>query len=413
MRELIEGSDLGRIDNFVRGGGPEGRGAWSAGWRLEDTGYRNCQLYMIKLIEPVEQILGGERRYPDHLADRPTIRNVSFDRCVVGNYIHLSAAVLNGVSFTNTKTRLDLELCAFREVVLRGRFGELKINWHSGADRLFGKPGHVANREAVDRQNDEFHQESRWLLDISEADFTDWGIRDLPPDKVRIDPTRQAFFDAELTRGARALIEPALGEGLVSFVLRQQLGGDRERLEFVHANPRKKHGEEDIALIALLYENGLTVPTASHIKVDEPPAPPDAVGLPHSGLFAEYFPASSLDVARAMVLDGSYLDHSWPASAGSPDPIDGLERITAALLGSISIEPIVAQADADEAVVLQLHPDLTKALAAMDQAQVRSVAAACDEAMIGMDGPATEVLSDLAGFTRSIGAEHLFAVLLP
>jgi hypothetical protein len=367
------------------------------------------------LIEPVEQILSGrEPRYPDHLADRPTIRNVSFDRCVVGNYIHLSAAVLDGVSFTNTKTRLDLELCAFREVVLRGRFGDLKINWHSGAERLSGKPGHVANREAVDRQNDEFHQESEWLLDVSEAHFTDWGIRDLPPDKVRIDPTRQAFFDAEVTRGARALIEPALGEGVVSSVLRFQLGGERERLTFVHANPRKKHGEHDIALIALLYDNGLTVPTAPHNKVDEPSEPPESDGLPQSGLYAEYFPASSLDVARAMVLDGSYLDHTWPASAGSPDPIGGLERIKVALLDTTPVEHIVAHADADEAAILQLHPDLTKALGAMGQAQVRSVAAACDEAMIGMGGLAAEVLTDLAHFTRSIGAdEHLFAVILP
>lgn len=151
------------------------------------------------------------------------------------------------MTIDSVKAEIDLELCALRHVVIAGNLSKVRINWSSGARRMSGKP-FVAKRthqDRVDAQNTAFHSEADWILDISRGVAREWSIRDLPPDKVRVDPARQAFVSSASLEPARALLEAQPLEGICGSVVRSVLERDRGTASFLHVTPRSKALEEE------------------------------------------------------------------------------------------------------------------------------------------------------------------------
>lgn len=275
----IEGEDLGPLENAdqeamlawftacaeagtdLSGGLDEAPDTVRRGWRLEDRQFVRCTFERIQLFEP------GNPMAREHAAvfdDRPLLRDVSFERCDI-RYRTWEAddAVLDGVTISHLEGKIGLELCALRHVTLEGRLGEVWINWSSGGARVLGRTNEwVTHQERVDEQNARFHDEVDWMLDISRAVTREWCLRDLPPEKVRIDPTRMAFVSHESLEPGRALLEARDLKGICGSVVRSALASDRAEVEFCWVTPRGAEHEAESELIALLHREGLALPTA-------------------------------------------------------------------------------------------------------------------------------------------------------
>lgn len=399
----FDGEAVPSIENYD----PDAREQWTRAWRLEDREYVRCAIGPRPSLNDVTAGFGvftllcpgpidGPSDCPDKFEDRPAISRVTFDRCTVGSgQISLSGAVLDEVCFVDTKAELVLDDCALRHVVLAGRMGRV---W-----ALFGFQSHRSNYERLKRQNSDLHDRVDWMLDVSRAVSRDLILRSVRPDKVRIDPSRQAFVThASLQPGRRHLeANPLVGNA--GFIVRGALRSPNHLDSFICAQPRGKFEQEELALIRFLHEHGLTCPTAPHEPVaggGEMPTPmspdrarqrgrvdrsPSESGLPRPaavvdpGLAAStpYFAADSLDHAREVAGDGTYLDHCWRTADGAPDPLSDLEPLIALVLDRPEEEiewGAVTEIDDSDAVLGSVSPEFVRALASLSRAELIQLA---------------------------------------
>jgi len=394
-------------------------------WRLEDRAFVQCSTPGFDIGTAVERTANVRP-----LGERPLVRNVVFDRLDVSRRtFRCTGAVLDEVTIDRCASELHLDFCALRHVTIKGRTGVVWMNWTVP----FGWNG----LPTIRAQNDAFHAEVDWMLDISETKSPTFAIGRLPADKVRIDPLRQAFVTAQSLAPGRALIAEQ-PKTLVRFILEKCLGPGRyddhelEAPAFIWAGNKPKERDAEAALIQRLHAEGLTVPTApfpadGDRDASEPRPAPARVTAPvvedaeeetfgpGPTIQADFITAPSLDAAVARVADQSYLTDCWPATYGSFDPALDVEVIVQVLTGGLE-DGVDPRSDVfDEAVVIELPDAIVRALLAADEQQLDAFARAFVEAGVDMGGPVHAVLTDLAAWLRprALAGHHLYAVVMP
>lgn len=214
------------------------------GLRFGPARYESCLWQSIHLIALAEW----------EFEDWPVLSRIELDRC--RGDAHLSSVHLDRCEITSWKGTARLVDCALRETVFRGRFRSLWFDW-SSSDR-------TASRRAMSA---EFHTSVDWAIDVSEVQSPELGVRSIPAEKVRVDPSRQFFASGlSVQPGAATLSEIPLREyGLTGMVLRERLAArDPQYVIFFSLDPRSKTHAAELQLIALLHEHGLVLPTAAH-----------------------------------------------------------------------------------------------------------------------------------------------------
>jgi hypothetical protein len=221
-------------------------GGYQKGLRFGPARYESCFWQSVDLVA----------LHDWEFDDRPILTGIEMDRCRCDGDAYLSGAVLDDCTVNGWASKARLVDCALRQCVFRGRFRSLWFEWSSG-DR-------DAHRRA---QTVAFHRSADWAIDVSEAESAELEVRSIPPDKTRVDPTRQFFASGlSVQAGAAALSEIPLGDyGLTGFAVRGWLATRHpEYVKFFSLSPRSKTKDAELELIALLHEFGLVLPTAPH-----------------------------------------------------------------------------------------------------------------------------------------------------
>jgi hypothetical protein len=118
---------------------------------------------------------------------RSTVRNIKAINCQVTSG-SIQCAVVEDVTVDGLKTNRLFQTWAavFKHVVLKGKIGRVMFSPAAA-------PG-VANQDqqqAFDDANAAFYQRVDWALDISEAQFEECDIRNVPANLIRRDPETQ------------------------------------------------------------------------------------------------------------------------------------------------------------------------------------------------------------------------------
>lgn len=221
----------------------ESLGAWHpefVGYSLSGVTHRRCEW------ERVEIRTRSWRR-----AERPNLADLNIESCRARNGWRLDGCVLDGVTIADARGHIFFTRCAMRHVRLVGALRVFEFVDHNE----WSKVG-----PAIVDDNEDFHAEVDWMLDISELDHRDQRIMGLPPEKVIIDPERQAFISAESVEAGRewlsALPEStAFGDRIASSLN----GYAHPRLLSVAMRGRNR--AEGLAIVRELHDRGCTVPT--------------------------------------------------------------------------------------------------------------------------------------------------------
>lgn len=187
---------------------------------------------------------------PPVVGERPTVRDVVFDSC--SGPVHLSGAALEQVTVAGLKGVASLQFCLFDRVVLGGRFRGLAIESSPFA--------HQQDWSDFVAENDRRYETIEWALDVSEATFENEKIRDIPPEKIRVDPERQAVITVESTRGGAAAFEGVDLVGVSGSLIRGALAGKRLTDHLVSVQAGSKTADQELEQIRRLHEHGLALP---------------------------------------------------------------------------------------------------------------------------------------------------------
>jgi hypothetical protein len=103
------------------------------------------------------------------------------------------------------------------------------------------------------------YEDIDWALDVSAAQLRQCMIRDVPPDKIRIDPEVQAVITPESVAGGESLFEAEELVGVVGFHIDSVLKGDGVEA-LVRVEPSTKYPEPELRLIRKLHDSGLALP---------------------------------------------------------------------------------------------------------------------------------------------------------
>ncbi len=108
-------------------------------------------------------------------------------------------------------------------------------------------------------ENAEHHHATDWVLDVSGARFRNSMIRDLPPEKIRIDASRQAVITVSSMQGSEAVFADVDLPGTVGMVIREAMNG-RVWDPLVNIDISSKTAPQELELIQTLHEGGFALP---------------------------------------------------------------------------------------------------------------------------------------------------------
>lgn len=151
---------------------------------------------------------------------RPLVRNVELVRCRIDGQVFLHGAVVDGCTVDGVRAGdLDLHYCAFRHVRLTGRMS--LVNVYSYLD------GPVDDRlRRIVAANAELHAEVDWALDIRGLRCRDYRLRNLPVDKLVVDPSYQAVVTpASMARAGEVFPDAEALPGVVGSFIRGHISG--------------------------------------------------------------------------------------------------------------------------------------------------------------------------------------------
>jgi hypothetical protein len=143
---------------------------------LENCSFEHCGLSLTKRVK-----------------NRSVVRNARLKSCRVGG-CDIGPAVIENVIVDGFETA-ELFIvwgALFKEVVIRGKCGKLKINhWihHTERSEAIQGPFDVARRG--------FYESVDWALDIREARFKEFEVRGIPARLIRRDPESQLVVTRE------------------------------------------------------------------------------------------------------------------------------------------------------------------------------------------------------------------------
>ena len=126
-------------------------------------------------------------------AKRPLVQNVILTKCKV-NQCSIDSGVLENVLIDHLKC-LSTMLCrrtALRHVTLKGKIGVIRFLLP-----VTGEPPKEVAR--MKQANEEYYNTVDWALDITEAQFKDVYIRDIPTHLIRRDPETQMIVAPQST----------------------------------------------------------------------------------------------------------------------------------------------------------------------------------------------------------------------
>jgi hypothetical protein len=124
---------------------------------------------------------------------RSTVRNVKLLNCEEAGCA-VETAIVEDVVVDGLKTHGLLQTMAavFKHVTLRGKLGRIMI---SPAVQLGTAKPH--EQRAFDEANAAYYQAVDWALDIREAEFEEFDLRNVPARLVRRDPETQVVITRE------------------------------------------------------------------------------------------------------------------------------------------------------------------------------------------------------------------------
>ncbi len=144
--------------------------------------------------------------------------------------------------------------CRFRHVRFSGKLSRI---WTSQG--LGSMPGDWSQ---VVADNTRAHADTDWVVDISEGQFKSCTLRGFPPDKIRVDPERQAVVTrASLSAGPR--IPERLLVGTAGYVVSEAAAtppGGMQRDCLAMVPDRHRHRETQAELVRFLHHEGLALP---------------------------------------------------------------------------------------------------------------------------------------------------------
>lgn len=217
------------------------------GFTLEDCELIDCETPGVTIV-PANPV--------DWNDARPSLTDVRFTRCrITQGSCDLVGCMLDTVSFDSVSSReLWLLMCSLSHV----RFsGYVRFLWLDPArDTIPGDWTRIVMENAA------VHRATDWAVDISQADFGDVTIRGLPPDKIRVDPARQAIVTAESLTSSGEAIPAELLVGTPGYVISQILGQGpypcRDLL--IWAKRDSKTFSQEIDLVRYLHAEHLAMP---------------------------------------------------------------------------------------------------------------------------------------------------------
>lgn len=221
---------------------------------------------------------------------RPIVQNLEVVRCR-GRAPSVAGAVLEEVVFDGSLRDVELDFCAFRHVTISGRVPKLKI-W-SDVRWATTSRSPAEFWESYVAANEVFHRDVDWVLDVSAAELGDSMVRDLPFDKIVIDPDRQAIVDgARVLENRSSFADLDLEvSGIEGRKLRRAFAGDDAALwsdPLCHVHRVKKRDREQAEaeqrVIRRLHEAGCALPVFE--RPGGPVAEVESVPVPEGPVFA-------------------------------------------------------------------------------------------------------------------------------
>lgn len=141
---------------------------------FEDIEFRNCSFencYISQNTSPLSRTL---------------VRNVNLIDCVSKN-CDTGTAILENIIINNLRTPglIKISGSVFNRVVLKGKIGQIMIK---------NKVSSMYDDDEADaflKENKDYYSKIDWALDISDAEFIECDIRDIPSELIKRDPKTQ------------------------------------------------------------------------------------------------------------------------------------------------------------------------------------------------------------------------------
>jgi hypothetical protein len=129
-------------------------------------------------------------------AERRIVRNIHLRNCTASASCSFGPVIFDEVTVEGLKTTglVIVYGAVYRHVTLRGRCGKLFLNQLPDDRRPLFEPADRAFYEKVD-----------WALDISDGEFDELDIRDIPADLIRRDPESQVIARRRTAEATRAI----------------------------------------------------------------------------------------------------------------------------------------------------------------------------------------------------------------
>lgn len=160
------------------------------------------------------RLQGCSAGHTTDLNQRPVYRNVTFTKCEQTG-CSLYGGIVEDVLVDGLKSHTLFQSfgTAFKHVTLRGRVGRIMLSTDIGRTK--------ERYRACEEANSRYYETVDWALDISQAEFTEADIRNIPTRLMRLDPETQAVVSREqaLDRRWKTLPVDGLLKGTIEHFL--------------------------------------------------------------------------------------------------------------------------------------------------------------------------------------------------